>query len=53
MVPLVFLRTPLITSSLAATTQEGGQEDMNSMPDTDRAHLQGGRCWKGQEQGGT
>ena len=30
-----------MTSSLAATTQEGGQEDMNSIPDTDRAHLEG------------
>ena len=37
----MFLSTPLMTSSLAATTQEGGQEDMNSIPDTDRAHLEG------------
>ena len=44
LVPRVFLRTPLMTSSLAAMTQEGGQEDMNSIPETDRAHLQGGRC---------
>ena len=43
LVPRVFLRTPLMTSSLAATTQEGGQDDMNSIPDTDRAHLQGGK----------